>query len=119
MECYIHPAIDYLNVPSLLSKQRAFIVARLKHMSRKGEIFNAGNLFKNGTLRTCSDAPGIVEFGWTHSNIYKGQSERDVLNSQNKLNQNLKFILEKLRGSQHAWPFELPVDAEQVNKYIY
>lgn len=30
MECYIHPGMDYLNVPLIVAKQRAFILERLK-----------------------------------------------------------------------------------------
>lgn len=34
MECYIHPGMDYLHVPQIVAKQRAFILDRLKTASQ-------------------------------------------------------------------------------------
>jgi hypothetical protein len=34
MECYVHPAMDYLHVPQVVAKQRAFIFERLKQSSQ-------------------------------------------------------------------------------------
>lgn len=34
MECYVHPAIDYLNVKEIVNKQRKFILDRLNENSK-------------------------------------------------------------------------------------
>lgn len=33
MECYVHPAMDYLNVRAVVARQRAFILQRIKERS--------------------------------------------------------------------------------------
>jgi histone acetyltransferase len=34
MECYIHPAMDYMNVNNIVKKQRAFIMQRVLERSQ-------------------------------------------------------------------------------------
>jgi hypothetical protein len=34
MECYIHPGMDYLNVPKIVAMQRAFIYERIKERTQ-------------------------------------------------------------------------------------
>ena len=35
MECYIHPSIDFLHVPEVLSRQRKFVHDRIKEQFKK------------------------------------------------------------------------------------
>jgi hypothetical protein len=34
MECYVHPGMDYLDVPGVVARQRAFIYERIKERTQ-------------------------------------------------------------------------------------
>jgi len=107
MECYIHPAMDYLNVKAIIAKQRSFIYDRISERSRAGEIYPGLELFALGKrVVSLMDVPGVVDAGWTEKQLFKGATERDRNMSQSKTSALLKTTLEKLRASPSAWVFE-------------
>ena len=110
MECYIHPAIDYLNVPKITAKQREYIYDRIKERSNSRTIYDAPSDFKLGKrlhslLETVGNETAGVPSGWTNLTLFKGRTERDLNSNLSKLGSTLKVALEKLRSSQHSWPF--------------
>merc|ERR1719223_1664048 len=103
MECYIHPGIDYTNIPQLLAKQRAFIAARLKENSQRDIAYSPDDLFNSQQrLKSLIEVPGVAEAGWTSVNLYKGSTDRDRHNAQQKINAQLKTDLDKVYKSEHA-----------------
>lgn len=104
MECYIHPAVDYQNIPELIAKQRAFIFQRLKDRSQISTIQSGLELFKAGNkIQSLMEVPGVAEAGWTSFHLYHGSTERDRNLAQSKLNSQLKTALDKIKTSDHAW----------------
>lgn len=118
MECYLHPAMDYLNVTSIVEKQRAFIYDRIKGRSQSGIIHPGLQLFRQGArVQSLIELPGVLEAGWTERLVNKGLSERDRNIAQTKLCGLLKIILEKLRSCNHAWILDKS-NKESVDPYV-
>ena len=107
MECYIHPGINYLNVNGIVAKQREFIYSRIKEISKANISYPGLDIFRNGKrVNSLAEVPGVLEAGWSERLLYKGTSERDRNMLQSKLTVNIKTILEKIRSSNNAWPFD-------------
>ena len=110
MECYIHPAMDYLNTRAVLAKQRSFIYDRIRERSRAGEVYPGLELFGLGKrVASVMEVPGVLDAGWTDKQLHRGATERDRNMSQAKTGALLKTILEKLRASSSAWVFDKAV----------
>jgi histone acetyltransferase len=118
MECYIHPSFDYLNVPAIISRQRAFIYEQLKSISKSAIVYPGLNVFKAGNkLQSVLDAPGTMQSGWTAHHVFKGTTERDRNIGHSKLQGQLKQMLAFIYSSAHSWPFENAVSAEESPDY--
>jgi histone acetyltransferase len=111
MECYIHPGMDYLNVPKIVAKQRAFVYDRLLARSQSGAVFSGLEVFQRGKrLHSAMDAPGVGAAGWTLQHLYRGATARDHENAQNKLNSVLKDALSKVSSLKpHSVWFKEPL----------
>ncbi len=60
MECYIHPAVNYLRVNQLLEAQRAFLLEFAKTRSRAHQVHPGVDIFRTGKrLSTAVDIPGM------------------------------------------------------------
>lgn len=110
MECYIHPGMDYLNVTKITAKQREYIYDRIKEKSNSKTVYEAPSEFKLGKrlhslLETIGNETAGVPSGWNNMTLFKGRTERDLNSNLSKLGSTLKIALDKLRLSQHAWPF--------------
>eukprot|EP00606_Chrysophyceae_sp_TOSAG23-5_P000372 GSChrysophyteH2.ASY1.ANO1.1400.1 assembled CDS len=95
MECYIHPSFDYVDVPSIIARQRAFIYEQVIKRSRSGIVHPGLEFLETNRLTTILEAPGVVEAGWTHQRVFKGATERDP----------------------HSWPFENAVSSLDFPDY--
>ena len=83
MECYIHPGMDYMHVPAIVAKQRAFIYDRLLSRSQSGTVYRGLELFQKGKrLHSALEAPGVTAAGWTTQHVYRGATLRDHENAQ-------------------------------------
>ena len=110
MECYVHPAMDYLNVSKIVAKQREFIYDRIKERSNSKTVYEAPKEFHLGKrLHSLLDVVGSetagVPSGWNNLTLFKGRTERDLNSNLSKLGSTLKVALDKIKQSQHAWPF--------------
>ena len=118
MECYIHPAIDYTRVKDIVAMQRAYIVEHLVRRSKSDQVHSGMELFKNGQrVQNILDIYGVADAGWTNHHIFKGATERDRNNAASKNNQMLQNMVHELMREDSAWPFEAPVDANEVPEY--
>lgn len=118
MECYIHPAMDFLNIPQIIAKQRAYILQRMQDRSQSHVRYPGLQLFKGGERIACvTDIPGVLEAGWSAQHVLKGATERDRHISQAKITTNLKTLYDRIRGSPYHWPFLNPVDPVEVPDY--
>lgn len=110
MECYVHPAIDYLNVTKITAKQREYIYDRIKEKSNSRTVYEAPAEFKLGKrlhslLEVVGNETAGVPSGWNNMTLFKGRTERDLNSNLSKLGGTLKTALEKLKAGQHSWPF--------------
>lgn len=118
MECYIHPAMDYLNVQGVVALQRAYIYQRIRERSESDAIYPGLEIFREGKrLASLADAPGVLLAGWTANQIYKGSTERDRNNTQSKLTVALASSLDRIKSSSCKWAFEKPVSARDFPDY--
>mmetsp|Transcript_10716 Transcript_10716/g.16240 ORF Transcript_10716/g.16240 Transcript_10716/m.16240 type:complete len:433 (+) Transcript_10716:87-1385(+) len=118
MECYIHPAVDYLNVSKLVAYQRAFIYNRLLSMSQSHITYSPLEVFKDGNkIQSVLEIPGVLEGGWTQQHTLRGATERDRQYNMNKTNQALRSIFDKIKAHSDAWPFSEPVSDDQAPGY--
>jgi len=106
MECYIHPAVDYLKVRFMIDKQRAFIRQKIKERSDLNAAYDG--LITGRGVHNLLEVPGVIEAGWTSFHLYKGCTERDRNITATKINQQLKSILEKVRTSRYSKSFMQP-----------
>ena len=61
MECYVHPGLDYLNIPLIIAKQRAYIYHCLQQRSQSHIVHPGLELFRQGQrLASVVDIPGIA-----------------------------------------------------------
>lgn len=113
MECYVHPGMDYLDVSSVVAKQRAYIYSCIRKRSHASDeypglgIEGAGVFDRGNRVTSLMDVPGVMQGGWTDRHIFRGNTERDRNLAQTKLTQTLKQTMEKLNKSPHAWALEL------------
>lgn len=120
MECYIHPAMDFLNIPQIIAKQRAYIIQRSQERSRSHVRYPGLQLFKGGSrIASITDIPGVLEAGWSAQSVLKGGTERDRHSSQVKVTATLKGYYERIRGSPFHWPFIKPVDRAEAPDYYH
>ena len=66
MECYIHPTINYLDVPAMVERQREYIYSRIRQMSKSNVVYPGLDCFEKGKrLTDIMDVPGLREGGWS------------------------------------------------------
>jgi histone acetyltransferase len=93
MECYVHAGMDYLRVPEIIAKQRAFILDRLHTRTQAGSSSGGGNsgssnsssssftsfndvydgleLFRNGQrIKNVMEVPGVASAGWKLQHLF-------------------------------------------------
>jgi len=120
MECYVHPGFDYLNIPQIISRQRAYIYHCLKLRSQSHKRQEGIELFKAGKrLGSVADINGILEAGWAPQHLKLG-TDRDRQLTQTRLVAVLKVVFDRLRASDHCWPFEERVEdiAKEAPEYL-
>mmetsp|Transcript_19509 Transcript_19509/g.18844 ORF Transcript_19509/g.18844 Transcript_19509/m.18844 type:complete len:368 (+) Transcript_19509:114-1217(+) len=120
MECYVHPAVDYLSMNRIVGSQRAFIHQQLEKTSRSGTVYPGLEVFQQGKrLQSILDAPGVGIGGWTVQGLYKGATERDRTNAYSKLAVVLKSQMDKIKHSPYSGPFkEMLPDSQEYEDTI-
>ena len=74
-------------------------------------------LFREGRLHSCMDAPGVSEAGWTASQVMPGQTDRDYHMSLTRQVTALRSMFDRVRNCEHAWPFLQAVDEKDAPGY--
>jgi histone acetyltransferase len=125
MECYVHPTINYLDIPNMISRQRAFIHARLKEKAQSHVVYPGLACFKamkeggkeGGRVKDVMAVPGVREAGWNLSQLAP-VSQRDMDRERVALQLFLNNILREVFNHRAAWPFLEPVDTSEVPDYL-
>lgn len=113
MQCSMIPRIRYLEAPRMLAKQKECVNQKIRANSKSHVIHQPPKEFRNGPCKLDpATIPGIQEAGWS--------PEMDELARQPKHGPHyaqLLHLLNDLQNHQSAWPFQKPVNAEEVPDY--
>lgn len=118
MECAINMHVNYLNVPGMLQKQRAYLLEKIKLRSKTFTIYPGlkdEDFVDGGRILDIFAIPGINEAGWSPATIKSiRSSKREEGNIKTQLNQ----IVKRVTTHRSAWPFHEPVDTKVVTDYL-
>ena len=122
------PRVRYLEIHDFLATQKRMIQARISSFSRSHIVYPGLDVFKQGKkdekrditsqaskvemIVQPNEVPGLRESGWT--------PEMDELSSRSKRGPHfavMRHILVELNGHASAWPFVVPVNANDVPDY--
>ena len=147
MECYIHPALDYTDVSSLVAKQREYIYKRIHGRSKSHIVYDGPELFKqnekdaamnDGGLvasttnkrkpedslvkmkryKSVFEIPGVAEAGYAEVGLSRGTTERDRQAMATKMASTLDSMYKKIRAASCAQCFQEPVTEEEAEGYF-
>lgn len=129
MECYVHPSIDFTNLPAILKTQRKFILDRVRVKAKSTIVYDPLPQNFNPNLEGVSRAneaaaramaiPGILEAGWTMADLLATTGQgKDVDRAKTALKSELLAIVRKVEEQQFSWPFREPVDTSEVKDYL-
>ncbi|GAA5835120.1 hypothetical protein JCM11251_000168 [Rhodosporidiobolus azoricus] len=115
MHCSMLPRVNYLEVASILARQKEVILARIRELSQSHIVHPGLQFFAKhppGTKIDPSKVPGLKESGWT--------PEMDELTRRPKRGPQfaiMKKLLTLLIDHPSSWAFANPVNAEEVTDY--
>lgn len=111
-QCTIVQNIKHTEVKDMVAKQRALIGEKIKQYSLSNVSHPGLTSFKaNPTPAQILAIPGVAEAGW------KEEMSRNKRGPQSSLNAFLTNILSLLKKHSFAWPFEKPVNKDDVADY--
>ncbi|KAL3938020.1 MAG: hypothetical protein SGBAC_006977 [Bacillariaceae sp.] len=129
MECYVHPSIDFTNLPAILKAQRRYILDRVRLKAKSTTIYDPlpqnfkpnleGISRANEAAARAMAIPGILEAGWTMADLLAATGQgKDVDRAKTVLKSELLAIVRKVEEQQFSWPFREPVDTSEVKDYL-
>jgi len=129
MECYVHPSIDFTNLPAMLKAQRKFILDRVRLKAKSTNVYDPlpqnfkpnleGVSRANEAAARAMAIPGILEAGWTMADLLAATGQgKDVDRAKTALKSELLSIVRKVEEQQFSWPFREPVDTSEVKDYL-
>ncbi|KAH9935521.1 uncharacterized protein B0H18DRAFT_976083 [Fomitopsis serialis] len=117
MQCTMLDRVDYLNTREILLQQREAILGKIREMSRSHIVYDGLPQFQEGASEEVTvdpkDVPGLRESGWTPS-MMTGPVRSNGKGAEHNL---MEKLLSDLSGHTLAWPFQLPVNADEVPDY--
>lgn len=115
MHCAMLPKIEYLQVGTILSRQKDVILREIRQVSRSHVVHQGIAKFASlpeGKSLDPADVPGLKESGWTPE--MDELTRRPVRGPQFAIMQRL---LAMLVDHPSAWAFANPVNAQEVTDY--
>ncbi|KAF2100893.1 histone acetyltransferase GCN5 [Rhizodiscina lignyota] len=113
MQCSMIPKIRYLEAPRMLMKQKALIHAKIERVSKSHVVHQPPDAWKNGVKPIDPlSIPAIKASGWSPDMDELARAPRHGPN----YNQLLR-LLNELQNNTNAWPFQLPVNKDDVLDY--
>jgi len=110
MECIINLKVNYLAVTQMIKSQREAVYTRIREVSNSDVVYPGLNLFKRGVKSIrIEEIKGLKEAGW------KPPRKEDL--DEDALTGVLKELLNSVKKHPSAWPFEKPVDRNEVPDY--
>ncbi len=119
MQCTFVQGIDYMNVYSILHKQKLAVLKAID--ARIGAAKLYPGLTKSTEKRKPNEIPGVVEAGWSEELAkLAGQlaAQTSAQDNHTRLYLVLKPLLRDLIHHPASWPFRKPVDPSEVPDYL-
>ncbi|KAF9058808.1 Bromodomain-containing protein [Rhodocollybia butyracea] len=117
MQCTMLDKVDYLDKTNILAQQQEAIMAKIRQMSQSHIVHPGLPQFQEGAPQGVTvdpqDVPGLRETGWTPS--MAENLARLIPKSPDR--HFMDRLLKDLQEHNQAWPFLLPVPAEDVPDY--
>ncbi|KAF5393388.1 hypothetical protein D9757_000734 [Collybiopsis confluens] len=138
MQCTLLDKVDYLDKANILAQQQEAIMSKIRQMSRSHIVHPGLPQFREGAEADVKvepeDVPGLRETGWTPSMAEKwvfvlrinsrlivivlgsnGSLVRLIPKSPDR--HFMERLMKDLQEHNQAWPFLLPVPADEVPDY--
>ncbi|EGC39711.1 histone acetyl transferase [Dictyostelium purpureum] len=109
MECVVHPNVTYLDIPSMVRRQRDVLNAKIREISTSHLVNPGLKFFKNGERRIAIESiRGIKESGWINN-----VDEAQIQNLQIQLGK----ALVEIKNHEDSWPFQKAVSLDEAPNY--
>ena len=113
MQCTMVPRVRYLQVQEMLADQKEKVLAKITEISQSHIVHPGLEIFRKGSAQLDpSQVPGLRESGWTPA--------MDELARRPKRGPHhgvMRQILIELGNHASSWPFQNPVNGEEVTDY--
>ncbi|XP_054164345.1 histone acetyltransferase KAT2A-like [Oppia nitens] len=118
MECQLNPSITYINLTSVIRKQKEIIKKLIDEKQKKShKVYPGLTFFKDGPKEVSIDLiPGIKELSVVKADKRKVKEEQNN-DSENNLMITFKTILGQLKNHNSSWPFLRPVETTEAPDY--
>ncbi|KAF8608588.1 Bromodomain-containing protein [Ceratobasidium sp. AG-I] len=115
MQCSLIPKIDYLCVQELLAKQKQAILDKIRAKSHAHLVHPGLQQFKSGHGGPVDYrlVPGLKESGWTPE-----MDEIIRMPARGPHHSTMEAVLKEMRAHPAAWPFQKPVNTDEVKDYL-
>ncbi|RXW25074.1 hypothetical protein EST38_g818 [Candolleomyces aberdarensis] len=119
MQCTMVPKVDYLDKKKVFVVQQAAVLTKVRQMSKSHIVHQGLDVFKEGRWEEGMavdprDVPGLRETGWNP----EMEKNMQGLNLKSPDYQLMERTLHTLRENSAAWPFQDPVNLEEVPDYL-
>eukprot|EP00937_MAST-01D_sp_MAST-1D-sp2_P001111 g1111.t1 len=113
MECAINRDIDYLDVPGMIQQQREVCQRYIRQNSRSSTVYAGLSSMPSDVY----EIPGIREAGWKPDDVHAKQS-RQGMREEGHLQTQLRHYLKIVKANTSSWPFQEPVNTDEVTDYL-
>ncbi|CAA7399261.1 unnamed protein product [Spirodela intermedia] len=127
MECKIDQKLPFIDLSTMIRRQRQAIDEKIRELSNCHIIYPGIDFQKKdaGIPRQpikAEDIPGLREAGWTpdqwgHSRFRPSSASFDSAIYRQSINAFMRQLLKLMNEHTDAWPFKEPVDARAVPDY--
>jgi len=126
MECVIHPRVNYLALPDMIQKQRAFLLDKMAETSRVDMVYPGLEpvFIQNGGVlhEPFTQIPGLAEAGWRTPLLLPSTNATAVATSPAlsgpagaELMSVLRSVIDQVSAHKDAWPFHEPVPPSVID----
>ena len=114
MQCTMIPRVRYLEAGRMLVKQKEAVMAKIRSVSKSHVVHQPPKEWANGTITKIDpmSIPAIKASGWSE--------DMDALSRAPKHGPNyntLLHLLNDMQNNTNAWPFQQPVNKDEVPDY--
>ncbi|URE40304.1 Histone acetyltransferase [Musa troglodytarum] len=122
MECKIDPKLPYIDLATMIRRQRQAIDEKIRDLSNCHIVYQGIDFQKKeaGIPRKpikVEDIPGLKDAGWTPDQWGHSKFKTTNATERQQLNNFMRNLLKLMFEHPDAWPFKEPVDAREVPDY--